>query len=123
MKQRAGLLVRAGEALSFLPAETAESVVPLPTLSPVANTPLQMALVNGRVVTVLALGSPTGVLVLCSIEEETLGISGLEVEVAGAFDAAERGVLIDGRHVPELELGHLLRSLEPAFELTLAEAT
>jgi hypothetical protein len=115
------LLVRAGEELGFVPATTARSVVPEPLISPVASTPLQMALVNGRVVPIVALGSSTGVLVLCEIDDEPVGFSGLEVSAVGAFEAADRGVLIDGRLVPELDLSGALRSMEPALEPQLGE--
>ena len=121
MSERAGLLVRAGEELGFVPAATARSVVPEPPVSPVASTPLQMALVNGRVVPVVALGSSTGVLVLCEIDDEPVGFSGLEVSAVGAFEATERGVVVDGRLIAELDLVGTLRSLEPALEPQLGE--
>jgi hypothetical protein len=121
VSERAGLLVRAGGELGFVPASTARSVVPLPPVSPVASTPLSMALVNGRVVPVVALGSPTGVLVLCELDAEPIGISGLEVAAVGAFEANERGVVVDGRAVPELDLEGALRSMEPALEPQLGE--
>jgi hypothetical protein len=119
--ERAGLLVRAGGELGFVPASTAKSVVPLPPVSPVASTPLSMALVNGRVVPVVALGSPTSVLVLCELDDEPVGFSGLEVGSVGSFEATERGVVVDGRAVPELDLEGALRSMEPALELQLGE--
>ena len=123
MTERAGLLVRAGEELGFVPATTAKSVVPLPPVSPVASTPLSMALVNGRIVPVVALGSPTGVLVLCEIDDESIAISGLEVQALGSFEASDRAVLVDGRAVPELDLEGALRSMEPALEPQLGEPT
>jgi hypothetical protein len=122
MSERAGLLVRAGEELGFVPATTARSVVPLPPVSPVANTPLLMTLVSGRVVPVVALGSPTSVLVLCELDDEAIGFSGLEVSEVGTFEATERGVLVGGRVVPELDLLGALRSMEPALEPALGEA-
>jgi hypothetical protein len=122
MSERAGLLVRAGEELGFVPATTARSVVLLPPVSPVANTPLFMTLVSGRVVPVVALGSPTSVLVLCELDDETIGFSGLEVTDVGTFETTERGVLVDGRVVPELDLSGAVRSMEPALEPQLGEA-
>lgn len=122
MSDRAGLLVKAGGELGFLPATTARSVVPLPPLSPVASTPLQMALVSGRIVPVVALGSPTGVLVVCELDEEMVGFSGLDVSEVGEFAAAPRGVVIDGRVVPELDLLGAWRSLDPALEPQWGEA-
>ncbi|HEV8550155.1 MAG TPA: hypothetical protein VGQ57_14020 [Polyangiaceae bacterium] len=122
MSERAGLLVRAGEELGFVPATTARSVVPLPPVSPVANTPLFMTLVSGRVVPVVALGSPTSVLVLCELDDEAIGFSGLEVTDVGTFEATERGVVVDGRVVPELDLSGAVRSMEAALEPQLGEA-
>lgn len=122
MSERAGLLVRAGGELGFVPATTARSIVPLPPMSPVGNTPLLMALVGGRVVPVVALGSPTSVLVVCELDEEQIGFSGLEVNTVGSFEATERGVLVEGRAVPELDLLGALRSMEPALEPQLGEA-
>jgi len=122
VSERAGLLVRAGGELGFVPASTARTIVPLPPTSPVANTPLQMALVNGRVVPVVALGSPTSVLVVCELDDEPIGFSGLDVAAVGSYEATERGVLVDGRVVPELDLPGALRSMEPALEPQLGEA-
>jgi hypothetical protein len=82
-----------------------------------------MALVHGRIVPVVALGSPTGVLVLCEIDDESIGISGLEVQAVGAFEAGDRAVLVDGHAVPELDLEGALRSMEPALEPQLGEPT
>lgn len=121
MSERAGLLVRAGEELGFVPAATATSVVALPPVSPVASTPLAMTLVNGRVVPVVALGSPTGVLVLCELDDEPVGFSGLDVMRVGVFASVERGVVIDGHVVPELDLASAWRSLEQALEPQLGE--
>jgi hypothetical protein len=123
MTQRAGILVRAGGELGFVPAEVARQVVPLPAISPVATTPLQMAMVGGHVVPVIAIGSPTRALLLCEIEGEDIGFSGLEVERAGAFDAVDGGVLVGERTVRDLDLHGALRSLEQALEPRVGEAT
>jgi hypothetical protein len=116
MSERAGLLVRAGGELGFVPAATARSIVPLPPVSPVASTPLGMTLVNGRVVPVVALGSPTGLLVVCELDEEPVGFSGLEVSEVGIYPESDRGVLVGDRVVPELDLAGAWRSLDPALE-------
>lgn len=121
MSERAGVLLRAGGELGFVPAEVAKSLLRAPIVSPVASTPLSMALVAGQVVPVVALGSPTGELVLCEIEGELVGFSGLEVERAGTFEAAEGGVVSDGRVLRDLDLSSVLRSLDQAFEPRLGE--
>jgi len=56
------------------------------------------------------------VLVLCEIDDEPVGFSGLEVSAVGAFEANERGIVLDGRLIPELDLVGALRSLELALE-------
>jgi hypothetical protein len=122
MSRRPGILVRAGGELGFISADVARQVVPLPTLSPVATTPLQMAMVGGRVVPVVAIGSPTRALLLCEIEGEAIAVSGLEVERAGAFDAVDGGVVVGGRTVRDLDLAGALRSLERALEPRVGEA-
>jgi hypothetical protein len=121
VNQRAGILVRAGGELGFVPATVAKSLVQQPVASPVSSTPLQMALVAGQVVPVVAIGSPTGELVLCEIDGEIVGFSGLEVERAGTFDAAPGGVLAEGRLLRDLDLEGTLRSLDQALEPRLGE--
>lgn len=122
MSERAGILVRAGGELGFVSASIARSLVRLPVSSPVASTPLQMALVSGQVVPIVALGSPTGELVLCEIDGEIVGFSGLEVERAGAFEAVEGGVVAEGRTLRDLDLASVLRSLDQALEPRLGES-
>jgi hypothetical protein len=116
MTRRAGILVRAGDTLGFVPAEVARQVLPLPAISPVATTPLQMAMVAGHVVPVVAIGTPTRALLLCEIEGENIGFSGLEVERAGAFDAVEGGVLVEDRMVRDLDLHEALRNHERVID-------
>jgi hypothetical protein len=123
MSRRPGILVRAGGELGFVPAEVARQVVPLPTLSPVATTPLQMAVVGGQVLPVIAIGSPTRALLVCELEGEAIGLSGLEVERAGAFDAIDGGVVVGGRTVRDLDVLGVLRSLEQALEPRVGEAS
>jgi hypothetical protein len=123
MTRRPGVLVRAGGELGFVPAHVARQVVPLPTLSPVATTPLQMAMVSGRVVPVVALGSPTRALLVCELDGEMIGFSGLDVERAGEFDATDGGVVLGDRTVRDLDLSGALRSLEQALEPHVGEAS
>ncbi len=121
MTTRAGILLRAGGELGFVPANVARQVVPLPTLSSVANTPLAMAIVGGQVVPVVALGTARSALVLCDIDGEIVGFSGLEVDRVGLFEAAEGGVTYQDRVVHDLELEAALRSLEQALEPRIGE--
>jgi len=112
MPSRAGLLVRRAGELSFLPASVAKSLVPLPRLSRIPWDSAQMALVGGDVVAVLELGEPCGVLVLCEIDGQTLGLSGLSAERAGLWPESGMGVSVDGAEVPALDLGALLAQFQ-----------
>jgi hypothetical protein len=123
MTTRSGIVVRAGGEFGFVPADVARQVVPLPTLSPVASAPLEMAVVGGQIVPVVALGSPTGSLLVCEVDGETVGFSGLEVHRVGTFDGVDGGVIIDLRTVRDLELSQLLRSLEQALEPRIGESS
>jgi hypothetical protein len=115
MTARTGLLVRAGAEQGFVPATIAREVVPQPRQSSVAGTPLEMAVVGGRIVPVIALGSAKSALLVCELDGELLGFSGLEVECVGSFEAADGGVLVGDRTVRDLPLGAALRSLERAL--------
>ncbi|HEY3497230.1 MAG TPA: hypothetical protein VGK73_21180 [Polyangiaceae bacterium] len=122
MTERAGILVRAGGELGFVPATVAKGLVRSPIASPVASTPLQMALVAGQVLPVVALGSPSAELVLCELDGELVAFSGLEVERSGSFEAADGGVMADGRLLRDLDLASVLRSLDHALEPRLGES-
>jgi hypothetical protein len=115
-------VVKAGGDLGFVPAEVARQVLPLPTLSPVSSAPLEMAVVGGRIVPVVALGSPTGALVVCEVDGETVGFSGLEVQRVGTYEGVDGGVVVDDRTVRDLELSQLLRSLEQALEPRIGDS-
>ena len=122
MSTRAGILVRAGGELGFVPVEVARQIVPLPTVSPVASAPLQMAVVGGRILPVVALGSPTGALLVCEVDGETVGFSGLDVDRVGVYDSVDGGVMVGDRTVRDLELSTALRSLEHALEPRIGES-
>jgi len=118
MVQRAGLLVRlggrayraraAGELL-FLPANVARSLLPLPRLTKIPWDTVQMALVAGEVVAVLALSEPGTELLLCEFEGESVALSGLTAERVGFWPASESGVSVDGVIVPALDLSAVLK--------------
>jgi hypothetical protein len=104
MAQRAGLLVRRGGALAFLPASVARFLLPLPRLTKIPWDSAQMALVGGEVVAVLALGEPSGELLLCEFEGQAVALSGLSADRVGFWPASESGVSVDGVNVPALDL-------------------
>ncbi|HEY0468336.1 MAG TPA: hypothetical protein VGC79_29265 [Polyangiaceae bacterium] len=109
MAQRAGLLVRRGGELAFLPASVARWLVPLPRLTKIPWDSAQMALVAGDVVAVLALGEPSGELLLCELDGQAVALSGLSADRVGFWPASESGVIVDGVTVPALDLSDALK--------------
>jgi len=71
-----------------------------------------MALVGGEVVAVLELGQPSGLLVLCELDGQTLALSGLEPERVGFWPESEHGVNVDGQAVPALDLHAALKQFQ-----------
>jgi len=112
MAQRAGLLVRHGGKLVFLPASIARWLLPLPRLTKIPWDSAQMALVGGEVVAVLALGEPSGELLLCEYEGQAVALSGLSAARVGFWPASESGVSVDGVSVPDLDLSAALRQFQ-----------
>ncbi len=71
-----------------------------------------MALVGGEVVAVLALGEPSGELLLCEFNGQAVALSGLSAERVGFWPASESGVSVDGLTVPALDLSAALRQFQ-----------
>lgn len=109
MPQRAGLLVRRGGELAFLPASVARWLVPLPRLTQIPWDSAQMALVGGEVVAVLSLGESSGELLFCEYEGQAVALSGLAAERVGFWPASDSGVMVDGVAVPGLDLNEALK--------------
>lgn len=109
MAQRAGLLVRRGGELSFLPASVARWLLPVPRLTKIPWDSAQMALVGGEVVAVLPLGEPSGELLLCQLDGQAVALSGLSADRVGFWPESEVGVSVDGVDVPTLDLDLALK--------------
>jgi hypothetical protein len=114
----AGVVVRRGDRLSFIPADAAVRIVQRPEITRVPGAEIGMALIAGRVVAVIELDKRKGELLLCELEGETIALSGLQVRSAGFFDVADGGdgaVVLDGERVARLnvagELAHVERNL------------
>jgi hypothetical protein len=108
MAQRAGLLVRRGGELAFLPASVARWLVPLPRLTKIPWDSAEMALVGGEVVAVLVLGEASGELLVCELDGQAVALSGLSADRVGFWPASESGVSVDGVTVPTLDLSEAL---------------
>jgi len=68
-----------------------------------------MALVAGEVVAVVRLGEPSGELLLCEFDGQSVALSGLSAERVGFWPANDSGVSVEGVHVPALDLSEALK--------------
>jgi hypothetical protein len=100
----AGLLVRSRGELAFLPASIIRAIRHDVVVTPYPNSELGMALVAGRVMPVLSMGDDGRALIVCDVEGELIGISGLEPIQSGFLDGDERGPVQDGVLIPTLRI-------------------
>ena len=106
----AGLLVRSRGALGFLPASIVRAIRLDAVVTPYPGTDLGMSLVAGRVMPVLALGDEGRALIVCDVDGELVGLSGLDPIQSGFLEGDERGTVQDGVLVPTLSIDeHLQR--------------
>jgi hypothetical protein len=96
MAKGAGLVLSIFGDRRFLPAFLVDRVIPMPRLSSVPGSDVKLALVRGRVISVLELGPASSHLVVCTVNGEPVGLSGLNVERSGFFEAHAEGVEVDG---------------------------
>jgi len=82
-----GLWVTLSGQARVIPGDVAREVRRGSLVSRVPGSELQMTLVRGRVVPVIALGENTDTLVLCEITGEVIGLLGLEVVASGILDS------------------------------------
>jgi hypothetical protein len=108
MSAGAGLLLTAGGKRHFLPAFVVESVVPMPRLSAVPGSRVKLGLVKGRVLSVLELGPPSSHLVVCVVDGEPIGLSGVNVERSGFFEPRAGGVDVDGVLVSVFDVAEMV---------------
>jgi hypothetical protein len=112
---REGAVVVVGpEGRAFVRAEFAQQIVVQPTVSRVPNTGVSMALVGGRVVSVLELGEPSRALLVCEVDGETVAFSGLGIEQVGLFEIDEHGARVGTELLPELAIRELCESAAKA---------
>jgi hypothetical protein len=109
MPLEAAVIVRGPSGRSFVRAESACQILAQPTISRVPNSELCMALVAGRVVSVVELAGSSGALLLCELEGEAVGFSGLVIERVGLFEVDASGAYVDDSLLPELVPSDLLR--------------
>jgi hypothetical protein len=104
------VLVRTAERRAFIRADLLQQILPQPAISRVPASQLGMTLVAGQVISVLELGESTGALLVCTLDDELIGISGLSLERVGIFELRESMLSVDGQRLPELSLRELLRA-------------
>lgn len=114
MSELAAVVVVGPGGRAFVRAELARQIVAEPALSRVLTSDVQMALVGGRVVSVLALGESSGALVVCEVEDEAVALSGLRVERVGRFAREGEGIVVDGELLMEIPVRDLIaRAYDP----------
>jgi hypothetical protein len=105
-----GLLLRIDGALRFVSSDIALRVAPPPRVTPVPGAPpelLGIALHEGAIVPVVAVGSEIGKMIVCQHAGELLGVVGAEILASGLFDVAiGRGGMVEheGENVEPLDL-------------------
>ena len=114
---RAGVIVRLGGQLRFLSAHSVRRFVPPPTLSDVAGTGLTMALVDGQVLAIIAVGPRGSALTVCEVGGELVGLLGADPEAVGFFEADGAFVSFHGQPAQALDVAELVRaSARSTFE-------
>jgi hypothetical protein len=107
---RAGVVVRLNGDLRFLPAMSVRRFVPLPVLSDVAGTGLTMALVDGQVLAIIAVGPRGSALTVCEVGAELVGLIGADPEAVGFFEAEGSDVSFHGQRAAALDVAELVRA-------------
>lgn len=107
---RAGVIVRLQGERRFLAAHWVRRFVPPPTLSDVAGTGLTMALVDGQVLAIIAVGPRGSALTVCEVGGELVGLLGADPEAVGFFETRAGGVSFQGGAALELDVAELVRA-------------
>ena len=107
---RAGIVLRAGAALHFVPASVALRVAPPPRVTAVPGAPadlLGIALQGGVIVPVVAIGPDREEMLVCQHAGELLGLVGARVVRSGSFEVAPEGadaVVFEGERAAILDV-------------------
>jgi hypothetical protein len=108
-ERAAGVVVEYDQALFFVPASSAQRIVSKPVVSRVPGTELGIALVNGRVTSVMDTGQRGNELLVCDVEGEAVAFSGMKVVGCGFYPRRANGIALGDELVPELDVTTLLR--------------
>jgi len=108
----AGVVVSLDGERYFVPAEVAQAIVQRPVVTPVPGTTIGMALIGGRVVTVIDVGARRDELLLCEVENEPVALSGLSVHGSGFYEIVDGKAQVDDELVPEFDVKEALVEAE-----------
>src|SRR5580704_2280880 len=106
--RRGGVVLRVAGELRFVPTPVAMRVAPAPRLTSVPGAPPELvgiAVHEGTVVPVVAVGDVRGDMIVCQHAGELVGIIGGEVVRTGSFDVVPDRpdlVLVDGERARPL---------------------
>jgi hypothetical protein len=76
-----------------------------------------MALVDGQVLAIIAVGPRGSALTVCEVGGELVGLLGADPEAVGFFEADGAGVVFRGQRAQALDVAELVRaSVRGAFE-------
>ena len=109
-EKRGGLLLRVYGTLHFVSAAVALRVAPPPRVTPVPGAPPELvgiAMHEGAIVPVVAVGPQVGQMIVCHYGGELLGVVGAEIVSTGLFDVATEGterIEHEGETVEPLDL-------------------
>ncbi len=108
LTRTAGVVVEFESRLYFVPARLAERIVSKPEVSRVPGSELGIALVSGRVTSVIDVEEGGNDLLVCDIEGEAVAFSGLKVYGCGFYPRRGNGITLGDELVPELEVSALI---------------
>jgi hypothetical protein len=109
----AGLMVRNRGVFEFIPAALVRAVRYDFVVTPYPGTELGMTLFAGRVIPVLSYGDDGHALIVCDIEGEIVGLTGLEPIQSGLLEGDDRSAVYEGVRVPHLNVREQLDRSRP----------
>jgi hypothetical protein len=110
---RAGILLRAGASLHFVPASVALRVAPRPRVTAVPGAPVDLlgiALQGGVIVPVIAIGPDREEMLVCQHAGELVGLVGARVVRSGSFEMEREGsdaVVFEGERAEVLDVAEI----------------
>ena len=118
--RRGGIVLRVAGVLRFVPAPVAMRVAPAPRLTSVPGAPAELvgiAVHEGAVVPVIAVGETRGDMVVCQHAGELVGIIGGDLVSTGMFDVAPGRpdvVLVEGEPAEPLDIAVVYAKVQAA---------